>query len=341
MKLLILGGTQFLGRHVAEAARARGHEITLFNRGRTNPELFADLERIRGDRDRDLGLLAGRRWDAVFDPSGYLPSAVRASCAALRDSVAYYLFISSINAYAERTKPGLVETDRLEELPPGTREELTGETYGPLKVACEREVEAAFGAGSAVVRPGLIYGPYDATDRSAYWPMRVAAGGDVMAPGRPERPIQLIDVGDLAAWIVRLIEGRVHGVFNGTGPAETLTMGAYLEACRRVTGSDARFVWIDEAFLLERKVGPYSEVPLWVPEQFHAFESVDCSRAKAAGLTYRPLEETLRATIEWARSLPAERPAMRVGKIAMPPTLTRAREAELLGEWQARESATR
>lgn len=339
MKLLILGGTLFLGRHTVEAARARGHQVTLFNRGRTNPDLFPDLEQIHGDREQDLGLLEGRRWDAVFDPSGYLPSVVRASCAALRGSVDYYLFVSSINAYADSTKPGLVEKDALAELPAGTAEELSGETYGPLKVACEREVDAAFGTASAVVRPGLIYGPWDATDRSAYWPMRIAAGGDVMAPGRPERPVQLIDARDLAEWIVRLMEGRVPGVFNAAGPVETLTMSAYLDACRRVAGNDARFIWMDEKFLLERKVGPYSEVPLWVPERMHAFETVDCTRAKAAGLTYRPLEETVRATLEWARALPANRPAMRWGKITMTPALSRERESELLAEWKEQESA--
>jgi len=270
-----------------------------------------------------------------------LPSVVRASCAALRGSVDYYLFVSSINAYADSTKPGLTETDALVELPAGAAEELSGETYGPLKVACEREVDAAFGTASAVVRPGLIYGPWDATDRSAYWPMRIAAGGDVMAPGRPERPVQLIDARDLAEWIVRLMEGRVHGAFNATGPAETLTMGGYLEACRRVAGSETRFIWMDEKFLLERKVGPYSEVPLWVPERMHAFETVDCSRAKAAGLTYRPLEETVRATLDWARSLPADRPPIRWGKITMTPALSRGREAELLGEWRSQESGPR
>ena len=166
--------------------------------------------------------------------------------------------------------------------------------------------------------------------------MRIAAGGDVMAPGRPERPIQLVDVRDLAEFVVRLMEDRVHGVFNGTGPAATLTMGGYLDACRRVAGSDARLLWMDVGFLLERNVGPFSEVPLWVPEQFHAFETVDCSRAQAAGLTYRPLEETLRATLEWARGLPADRAAMRVGKITMPPALTRERETELLADWRAR-----
>jgi 2'-hydroxyisoflavone reductase len=341
MKLLILGGTMFLGRHTVEAARARGHQVALFNRGRTNAGLFAELEQIHGDREKDLALLSGRRWDAVFDPSGYLPRVVRASCEALRDSADYYLFVSSINAYADSTKPGLVETDAEAELPAGTPEELSGETYGPLKVLCEREVATTFGVRSAVVRPGLIYGRWDGTDRSAYWPLRVAAGGDVMAPGRPERPTQLIDARDLAVWIVRLLEGRVPGVFNATGPAETLTMGAYLETCRRVAGSDARFIWMDEKFLLERKVGPFSEVPLWVPERAQEFETVDCSRAQAAGLTYRPLEETLRATLEWARSLPADRPAMRWGKITMTPALTRAREAELLAEWRSQESAPR
>src|SRR5213083_546198 len=191
MRFLILGGTSFLGRHAVEAAQARGHEVTLFNRGRTNPDLFPEVERLRGDRDGDLAALEGRRWDAVLDPSGFLPHVVRASCALLRDAVGHYTFISSINAYAEPTRPGLIESDALAELPPGASStELTGETYGPLKVLCEREVEAAFGDRCAVVRSGLIFGPHDPTDRTGYWPLRVAEGGEVLAPGRPGRPVQ-------------------------------------------------------------------------------------------------------------------------------------------------------
>ncbi|MGH7731973.1 MAG: epimerase, partial [Candidatus Eiseniibacteriota bacterium] len=183
MRLLILGGTLYLGRHAVEAARARGHVVTLFNRGRTNPELFPDLERLLGDRDGDLSALAGRTWDAVIDTSGYLPRCVRASCALLDQAAGHYTFISSISVYADRTHPGLVETDALAELPGGALEEVDGATYGPLKALCEREVLAACAGRGAVVRAGLVFGPHDATERSGYWPRRVAEGGDVLAPG--------------------------------------------------------------------------------------------------------------------------------------------------------------
>src|SRR5262245_18191552 len=274
MKLLVLGGTMYLGRHTVDAALAGGHEVTLFNRGRTNPELFREIERLRGDRDGNLSALEGRRWDAVIDPSGFLPRIVRASCELLRGAVSHYVFISSISAYADPMKPGISEDEALAPLPEGAPEEVTGETYGPYKALCEREVATTFLERCAIVRAGLIYGPHDQTDRSGYWPTRVAEGGAVLAPAQAERLVQLIDVRDLGAWLVHLAEARVSGVFNGTGPREPLTMGRYLEACRAASGSDARFVWMDEAFLLQQEVGPYSELPLWVPERYHAFGDV-------------------------------------------------------------------
>jgi len=335
VKLLVLGGTSNLGRHAVEAARARGHEVTLFNRGRTNPGLFGDVERLRGDRDGGLEALEGRRWDAVLDPSGYLPRQVRASCALLRDAVRHYTFISSINAYAERTRPGLEESDDLAELPAdASPEELTGDSYGPLKVLCERDVRSAFGGRAAVVRAGLIFGPHDPSERTGYWPLRVAEGGDVLAPGRPERPIQLVDVRDLAGWLVLLAERGIGGTFNATGPDYTLTMERFLATCREVAGGKARFVWLDEQFLLERKVGPYSELPLWVPERYHMFATVNCSRAFAAGLTIRPLAETVRDAFEWARMLPPVPRQPTYGRVTMPSALSRARERELLQAWR-------
>jgi 2'-hydroxyisoflavone reductase len=338
MKLLILGGTLYLGRHAVEAALARGHQVTLFNRGRTHPELFPGVERLRGDRDGGLAALAGRRWDAVLDTTGYLPRVVRASCALLRESVGHYVFVSSISVYADSTRPGLVETDALAPLPPDSPDEVTGETYGPYKALCEQVVLEEFPGRSAVVRAGLIFGPHDPTDRSGYWPMRVASGGDVLAPGRPERPVQLLDVRDLAAWLVRLAETRTSGVFNATGPRQPLTMARFLDACREVAGSDARWVWTDEAFLLEQKVRPFSELPLWLPEQYQAFETVNCARAVAAGLTFRPLADTIRATLEWARG-PAPEAAPRKQGVLIPPGLTREREAEVLRAWEARAEA--
>src|SRR5436309_9310639 len=304
MKLLILGGTLYLGRHCVDAALARGHEVTLFNRGRTSPELFPNVEHLRGDRDGDLDALRGRRWDAVLDPSGYLPRVVRDSCALLRDAVELYIFVSSINVYADPTKQAIVESDAFATLPHGTPEGLRGETYGPLKALCEREVLATFGRRGAVVRSGLIFGPHDPTDRSSYWPRRVEEGGEVLAPGGRDRPVQLIDVRDLATWLVHLAETRSGGAFNATAPDYRLTMERFLETCRQVTNSDARFVWMDEAFLLEQEVGPYSELPLWVPERFHAFATVNCGRALAAGLRFRPLADSIRDVLEWSRTLP-------------------------------------
>jgi nucleoside-diphosphate-sugar epimerase len=340
MKLLILGGTLYLGRHTVEAALAAGHTVTLFNRGRTNPDLFPGVERLRGDREGDLGALSGRTWDAVVDTTGYLPGAVAASCALLRGAVGHYTFISSINVYADRTKPGLVEDDTLAELPAEASDRVVdGATYGPLKARCEREVRDAFPGRSAVVRAGLIFGPHDSTERSSYWPMRVAEGGEVLAPGRPERQVQLVDVRDLAGWLLRLAETRTPGVFNGTGPAAPLTMERFLDTCRLTAGGDARFVWMDDAFLTDKKVGPYSEMPLWVPEENHAFETVNCSRAIAAGLTYRPLADTVRDTLAWARTLPPGPRERRVLGVTIPGAITREREAGLLQAW--REEAVR
>lgn len=337
MKLLILGGTLYLGRHTVEAALAAGHTVTLFNRGRTNPELFPGVERLRGDREGDLSSLAGRTWDAAIDTTGYVPGAVRASCALLRGAVGHYTFISSINVYADRTKPGLVEGDALAELTADASDQVVdGNTYGPLKARCEREVLDAFAGRSAVVRAGLIFGPFDSTERSSYWPKRVAEGGEVLAPGRPGRPVQLVDVRDLSSWLLRLAGTRTQGVFNGTGPATPLTMERFLDTCRAATGSDARFTWMDEAFLLDRKVGPYSEMPLWVPEENHAFETVNCARAIAAGLTYRPLADTVRDTLAWARTLPPGPRERRVLGVTIPGAITREREAGLLQAWRGR-----
>jgi 2'-hydroxyisoflavone reductase len=339
MKLLILGGTLYLGRHTVEAARARGHEVTLFNRGRSNPSLFPEVERLTGDRDGDLGPLRGRAWDAVIDPSGYLPATLRASNAVLRDAAGHYTFISSINVYADRTRPGLTEEDALGSLPDAAPETVTGETYGPYKALCEREVTNAFPGRSAIVRAGLIYGPYDSTERSQYWPLRLARGGEVLAPGRPGRPVQLVDVRDLAAWLVHLAELSFNGTFNGTGPGRALSMQEFLDAGREATGSDAHFTWMDDAFLLEQKVGPYSEMPLWVPEENHAFESVNVTRAIAAGLTFRPLAETLRDTLAWARTLPPGPRERRVQGVSIPAAMTAEREAELLSAWRGRDAA--
>ena len=302
MRVLILGGTKFLGRAAAEEALRRGHELTLFNRGQTNPGLFPDAEHLQGDRDGGLEPLAGRVWDAVIDPSGYVPRVVRASAELLEDAVGHYVFVSSVSVYRDFSRPHFDETAPRIELEDPTVEEVM-EHYGGLKALCEDVVAEVFPGRSANVRAGLIVGPHDPTDRFTYWPVRVARGGEVLVPGRPERPVEFIDVRDLGAWLVTVAEQRTSGAFNAT--RDGLTMGEVVETCRTVSGSDAAFTWVDEPFLVEREVGQWMEVPLWIdssdPEWAHMQEA-DVSRARAAGLTFRPLEETVRDTLAWARA---------------------------------------
>jgi 2'-hydroxyisoflavone reductase len=331
MNILIIGGTVFLGRALVDAARARGHALTLFNRGRSNPELALDAEQIHGDRAGDLSALAGRRWDAVIDTCGYVPRVVRHSAAALAGATDHYTFISSISVYASTREPGVDETAPVGTLADPTEEKVTGETYGPLKALCERAAEEEMPGRVLVVRPGLIVGPYDPTDRFTYWPARVARGGAVLAPGRPERATQVIDVRDLAEWTIALVEARQTGVFNATGPDRVLMMGELLETSREESASDAQLIWADEAFLLEQGVGPWVELPLWIPESdpdAAGFSAIDVRKATAAGLRFRPLPDTVRATLEWA----ATRPPGHAWRAGLAPD----KEQALLQAWEER-----
>jgi 2'-hydroxyisoflavone reductase len=296
MRLLVLGGTKFLGRHVVAHALADGHEVTTFTRGQTNPELFPDVEHLRGDRDGDLDALGGREWDGVVDTSGYVPRVVRQSADLLHDAVQRYVFVSSISVYAEP-----------EEEP---ADEDVQAHYGALKRACERVVDEVYGDRGTAVRAGLIVGPYDPTDRFTYWARRLAAGGDVLAPGRPEQPVQVVDGRDLARWLVRLALHGPGGTFDATGPQ--LTLGEVLE---RLRGS-SNLVWVEKP----EGVTPWTELPLWLPEDGWFLMRRDVSAAQAAGLSCRRLEETARDTEAWDRGEPGDRP-----------TLTREREAEILG----------
>jgi 2'-hydroxyisoflavone reductase len=326
VRLLVLGGTQFLGRAIGEAARARGHELTLFTRGRTNPHLFPDAERLRGDRDGDLSVLGDGCWDAVVDTSGYVPRVVRASAELLVGAVEHYTFVSSVSVYRPPFTPGFTEEAPLERLADPATENVQ-EAYGALKAACERVVEEVFPGAALNVRAGLVVGPHDPTDRFTYWPRRVAAGGEVLAPGRPDRPWQFVDVRDLGEWIVRMAEERGTGTFTVTGPAERTTAADVLSACRDVSGADATFTWVDERFLLERNVGPWMELPLWIPEgdPHEHMQEADVSRALAAGLAFRPVAETIRDTLAWDRA----RGTPRSDVAGMRPE----RERELLAEW--------
>ncbi|MDQ3804699.1 MAG: SDR family oxidoreductase [Acidobacteriota bacterium] len=340
MKLLILGGTLFLGRHLVEAALARGHEVTLFNRGQRNPELFPGAEKLRGDRGGNLDALRGRSWDAVVDTSGYVPRLVRDSAELLADAVKLYVFVSSVSVYADFSRP-LDEGSPLATMPDEAVEEVNGETYGPLKVLCERAAEAAMPGRVLIVRPGLIVGPHDPTVRFSYWTARVARGGEVLAPGNPETQIQFIDARDLAEWTLRMVEGGRAGVYNASGPDYVLTMGRFLEECLTVSRSDARLTWVNEQFLLERGAQAWSELPLWIPESSEThryFLRPNIDRALAAGLTFRPLAETIRDTLTWQRESEGRPMPDKPGVPQPDVTLKPARERELLDEWHRRSS---
>jgi 2'-hydroxyisoflavone reductase len=320
MQILILGGTQFLGRHTVDAALERGHEVTLFNRGQTSPDLFPELEKLRGDRDGDLSALEGRAWDAVVDPSGYVPRVVRATLDAL-DGVGHYTFVSSISVYPDLSEPVDEDTPVYDEEP--DTEDYRSPAYGPLKAACERVVRERF-PDAFVVRPGLIVGPWDPTGRFTYWPARFAAGGRVLAPEPRDAPVQVIHARDLADWIVDAAERRLGGTFNAVSPP--LTMEETLETCRRVAGAEAEIVWVDPEFLLEQEVGEWMELPLWLhEEQYRSMLDTHVERALAAGLRIRPLEETVRDTLDWVRD--------GLAPIEPPAGLDREKEQRVLDGW--------
>jgi nucleoside-diphosphate-sugar epimerase len=334
MRLLIIGGTQFLGRHVAEAALVAGHELTLFNRGQTNPRLLPQAEHVQGDRDGGLQTLEGRRWDVVVDTCGYVPRVVSQSAELLADAVESYVFISTLSVYPDFATPNQDEDAPLAALDDPSVEVVDEKTYGGLKVLCEQVVEETLPGRTLVIRPGLIVGPHDPTGRFTYWVTRVAQGGDVLAPAPSEQPIQVIDVRDLGEWTVRLAEQRGTGVYNATGPAEPMTLGGFLDTCREVAASDATFVWADEKYLLEQKVEPFSDLPLWVPAEMSGFHRHSIARAIDAGLTFRPTADTVRATLDWATRVGDEHK----GKTAveLPPSgLSPERERELLDGWKA------
>jgi 2'-hydroxyisoflavone reductase len=316
MKLLILGGTRFLGRHLVTAALARNHEITLFNRGTHPSAALKSVETIFGDRNNDLAKLQGRRWDAVVDTSGYLPRTARASAEVLSHSVDRYVFISSLSVYADASVFGIDETAPVATL---TNEQLDqanaidssglvsavtyGKMYGGLKALCEQAAEEVLPNRVLIIRPGLIVGPYDYTDRFTYWVERVARGGEVLAPGRPDHYLQFIDVRDLTEWILRMIEHKETGVYNANSLPNNLTMASVLEECKVVSESDASFTWVSEEFLMQEKVIPWSEMPLWMPEEgaphLKGFMFITCDKAVGAGLSFRPLNDTIRDVLTW------------------------------------------
>ena len=315
MRVLVLGGTRFLGRALVDALLAVGHVPTLFNRGLTNAELFPGVERLHGDRCTDLTALDGREWDVVLDVAAYFPDDVARSVEALQGNLGRYVFVSSISVYADQSVPQH-EGSAVHELRTGDEHDESDETYGARKAACERVVERVLGDAALIVRPGLIVGPHDPTGRFTYWPHRIARGGDVLAPASPEYAVQFIDVRDLAAWVVRVAADGLSGTFNATG--ETMPLGNLLDGCIEVTGSDARLVWVPSDALLAAGAEEWMGVPLWIVSPgWEEANRVPVSKAIAAGLTFRPLAETIRGALEEAQ------PVEGVG-------LTRERERELL-----------
>ena len=311
MKLLILGGTKFLGRHLAEMALARGDEVTLVHRGQTGAGLFPQAQHLIVDRN--LGLTAAvnaaprKGWDACIDTSAYFPRQVRLAAAALDANIGRYVFVSTISVYSGFAEPGMTEDAPTAVLSDPSVEVVNGDNYGGLKRLCEEAALAAFGARCLVGRPGLIVGPFDPTGRFTYWPQRVARGGTVLAPGLPTAPVQFIDVRDLAAWLLHHAEAGTQGIFNLTGPATPLTMGELLDTARAKLNPAATLRWVDEAWLLGEGVKPWSELPIWLPPDSAALHQIDIGRALATGLSCRPLAQTLADTAAWAagRALPA------------------------------------
>ena len=336
LRILILGGTAFLGPATVKIALDRGHEITLFNRGRTNQHLYPDLTKLKGDRFDDLTALETGEWDVCIDNSGYIPSTVDTVAKLLKGRVKQYIFISSISVFADFKLKGLNEESEVgkltaEEITAATSMgDITGANYGPLKALCEQANTNTFGKNACNIRPGLIVGPMDRSDRFTYWPVRVSKGGEVLAPGKPDTVTQVIDVRDLAEFILRAAEEGFHGTFNATSPAEELTMGELLETCKKVSGSDATFTWADANFLEEQEVAAWSDMPVWVPldgdDAGHPF--IDVKKAVKAGLTFRPISETVRGTLDWWATVKQERKdkPMRSG-------VTPEREATLLATW--------
>ena len=324
MKILILGGPKFLGYHLIEAALTSGHQVTTFNRGQTSPELFPEIEKLAGDRDGSLEALHGRKWDAVIDTSGYFPRLVGESARLLAEAVERYIFISTISVYEDAQAPGMDETAPLLKLADERVEDISGANYGGLKALCEQAVEDALPGRSLVIRPGLIVGPRDPSDRYTYWPVRFARGGEILLPQGPEHAVQVIDVRDLAAWVIRMAEARQTGIYNATG--HSITMGDVVAACQAATDSESTLTWVPEDFLADKKIGHWMELPLYLPAEAYKEMQISIARALAAGLTFRPLAETTADTLAWAQSRPADY-EWRAG-------LAADKETALLEQWQ-------
>ena len=341
MSILILGGTGFTGPFQVKYALERGHKVTVFNRGKTHPgETPKEVEQLIGDRNGQLDALKDRKWDVVIDNPTSVPVWVRDVAQVLKGNVDRYVFISTISVYADTSK---ANTDESAPLAKYTGEDAMKESrdsiiaskfmlYGPLKALSEQEAEKWFSKQTLIIRPGLIVGPRDQTDRFTYWPVRIDRGGEVLAPGDPSDPVQFIDGRDLAEWTIRMVEQRETGIYNATGPDKTLGVGAMLEGIKAANKSDANFTWLNTDFLEAQKVAPWSDMPVWVPPRGEeaGMGRISIKRALAKGLTFRPLADTARDTLAWFKEQPAERQKLKAG-------ISAAREAEVLAAWHKRE----
>jgi 2'-hydroxyisoflavone reductase len=327
LKILILGGTSFLGPHLIEELQEHGHEVTLFNRGTQNSSIFSTVEKLQGNRDGDLKALEGHQWDAIIDTSGHLPRVVEASSKILAEATHHYTFISTIGVYENFSKFDIDEDYPLAKLSDEKNEEITEKTYGALKACCEDVIWRYFPNQSLIIRPGLIVGPFDPTDRFTYWPVRVMAGGKILAPGKPTQNLQFIDVRDLAKWIVLMVERQATGIYNATGPATPITFEQLINACQEFNKKDVATQWIDEDFLMENDVQDWSEVPLWLSykRNMPGFLSINVQKAINAGLKFRPLSETISSILSWDSSR---------GNIKRQAGLDQEKEKELLWLWQ-------
>jgi 2'-hydroxyisoflavone reductase len=328
MKLLILGGTSFLGKHIAQAALEKGHEVTLFNRGKTNPHLFPQAEKLTGDREiGELSSLEKGKWDAVIDTSGYTPGKVAQSASLLKDRINRYIFISSISVYRGFLRGEAQEGDETGTLDNPETEEVNGETYGPLKALCEQKLEQILPGRVLAIRPGLIVGPDDTTDRFTYWVQRFSQGGEVLVPGGKERVIQWIDVRDLAQWIILMAEEDEAGTYNVTGPQQGYSMKEFVEDLALIAPKETEVTWVEDSFLVERNLTPFTQLPLWIPvnEQYpDGFILADYSQALKKGLVVRNPRETIEDTLNWLRTR---------GSVELKAGLHREEEAALLLSW--------
>jgi nucleoside-diphosphate-sugar epimerase len=331
-KLLILGGTNFIGPHIVDAARARGHTLTLFNRGKTHPGLFPDIEKLVGDRDGKLDALEHRTWDAVVDTSGFVPRIVKMSAELLAPSVQHYIFISTISVYAKEDTVGQDESAPLNTVDDPTNEDVR-KNYGALKALCEQAAEAAMPGRVANIRPGLIIGPLDPTGRFTHWPARLSEGNEVLCPGDGSTPTQIIDSRDLAAWIVKVIENKTVGTYNALGPAQRMTMKDMIDGCNAAGGNKGKPVWVAADFLDKQGVEPWSEMPAWFDNkgEFAGFGTLSNARAVKAGLTFRPVQDTAKDTLAWLATLPDDERAKLRSQGIKPD-----KEAKVLAAWKAR-----